>query len=145
MSSCLSSPSAILTPPYPPPKQNLPASQPTAVLAGTGVRYALAQGRGRNERQEPSDLILLDIGLPGVSGLQAARQIRKVSAESRIIFLSQHDSLQMVREALKTGTYGYVTKFDTALELLDAIRAVRDGSYFVSQQIVNQGWVLETI
>ena len=91
------------------------------------------------------DLVLSDIGLPGISGLQAARQIRKVSAESRIIFLSQHNSLQMVREALKNGAHGYVTKSDAASELLGAIRAVLGGTYFVSQQIVEQGWVLETI
>jgi DNA-binding NarL/FixJ family response regulator len=49
------------------------------------------------------DLILLDIGLPGTSGIEAARRIRKVSPKSRILFLSQHDSLHMAMETMKTG------------------------------------------
>ena len=48
------------------------------------------------------DLIVLDIGLPGISGIDAARQIRQVSLTSKIIFLSQHDSIQMAREASKS-------------------------------------------
>jgi DNA-binding NarL/FixJ family response regulator len=87
------------------------------------------------------DLILLDITLPGISGIEAARRIRKVSPESQIIFLSQHDSLQMVNEAMGAGGHAYVTKGDAALELMDAIRAVRDGTRFISRRILSQGWV----
>ena len=81
------------------------------------------------------DLILLDISLPGISGIAAARLIRKVSSKSRIIFLSQHDSRQMVREAFDSGGDGYVTKDDAVSELLEAIHAVREGKRFVSQRI----------
>ena len=49
------------------------------------------------------DLVILDIGLPGISGIEAARQILQVSPTSRIIFLSQHDSIQMAREASRAG------------------------------------------
>src|SRR3954447_24608596 len=83
------------------------------------------------------DLILLDISLPGISGVEAARQIRKVSPDSHIIFVSQQDSLEIVNEALRNG-HGYVTKSDAAQELLEAVRSVRNGSLFVSQRIVNQ-------
>jgi DNA-binding NarL/FixJ family response regulator len=85
------------------------------------------------------DLILLDISLPGISGIAAARLIRKVSPQSRIIFLSQHDSPQMVREAFKSGGDGYVTTVDAVSELLEAIRAVREGNRFVSQRIRFEG------
>jgi DNA-binding NarL/FixJ family response regulator len=87
------------------------------------------------------DVILLDISLPGISGIEAARQIGKVSPNSRIIFLSQHDTLHMTNEALKTGGYGYVTKGEAALELLNAVRTVSRGSRFVSSRIVAHGWV----
>ena len=90
------------------------------------------------------DLILLDISLPGITGIEAARQIRKVSPDSNIIFLSQHDSLQMVREALRNG-HGYVTKSDAALQLLEAVRSVRNGSLFVSKRIADQGWVADSL
>jgi|SRR5581483_2610599 len=49
------------------------------------------------------DLVILDIGLPGINGIEAARQIGRVSPKSQIIFLSQHDSLHMAKEALRVG------------------------------------------
>src|SRR5713101_1370090 len=77
---------------------------------------------------------------PGISGIEAARQIRKVSPKSKIIFLSQHDSLHVANEALGAGGHGYVTKVDAGSELLKAIRIVGEGTRFVSQRIVDQGW-----
>jgi len=71
------------------------------------------------------------------TGIEAARRIRKVSSESQIIFLSQHDSLEMVKDALQTGGHGYVTKGDAALELMKAIRAVCDGRRLVNQRVVD--------
>jgi DNA-binding NarL/FixJ family response regulator len=90
------------------------------------------------------DLVLLDISLPGISGIEAARRVRRVSPNSQIIFLSQHDSLQMAKDAFNTGGQGYVAKSDAGAELLNAIRAVRAGKLFVSQRIALQGWSTET-
>jgi DNA-binding NarL/FixJ family response regulator len=87
------------------------------------------------------DLVLLDIGLPGITGIEAARRIGKVSPKSKIIFLSQHDSLHMATEVLKVGGHGFVAKMDAGSDLLKAIRAVGEGSHFVSQRIVDQGWM----
>lgn len=86
------------------------------------------------------DLVLLDISLPGISGIEAGRRIRKVSPKSQIVFLSQHDSVEMVKDALRVGGHGYVAKIDAGHELLKAIHAVRDGKQFVSQRILSQGW-----
>jgi DNA-binding NarL/FixJ family response regulator len=93
------------------------------------------EGAVTKARELHPDLILLDISLPGISGFEAARQIRKVSPESRIIFLSQHNSVETVREALGIGGHGYVTKSDAAIELMQAIHTVRDGNRYVSQRI----------
>jgi DNA-binding NarL/FixJ family response regulator len=86
------------------------------------------------------DLVLLDIGLQGITGLEAARQIPEVSPQTKIIFLSQHDSLHMANEASKIGGHGYVSKMDAGTELLKAIQSVREGTRFVSQRIRDQGW-----
>jgi DNA-binding NarL/FixJ family response regulator len=86
------------------------------------------------------DLIVLDIGLPGISGIEAARQILQISPTLKVIFLSQHDSVQMANEALRVG-HGYVTKIDAASELLTAIRSAREGQVFVSERLRRQGWM----
>ncbi|PYU10201.1 MAG: hypothetical protein DMG37_21100, partial [Acidobacteria bacterium] len=63
------------------------------------------------------DMILLDISLPKLNGIDAARQIGKIAPESKILFLSAFDSQEVVEEALNTGASGYVVKLDAASEL----------------------------
>ena len=103
-----------------------------------------ADGEGAVEKAKElqPDLVLLDISLPGISGIEAGRRIRHVCPDSYIIFLSQHDSLQMVDDALRVGGHGYVSKMDAGAELLHAIRVVVGGKRFVSQRIATQGWNL---
>jgi DNA-binding NarL/FixJ family response regulator len=78
------------------------------------------------------DLIVLDIGLPTLNGIEAARRIRKLAPESTIIFLSQESSADIVHAALSTGAAGYVVKINAATDLLAAVEAVCEGRQFVS-------------
>jgi DNA-binding NarL/FixJ family response regulator len=78
------------------------------------------------------DLILLDLHLPKLNGLEAARQIRDLVPESKIVFLSQESSDDVVQEALNTGAWGYVVKANAASELLTAVETVISGRKFVS-------------
>ncbi len=78
------------------------------------------------------DLILLDIGLPRLNGIEAARQIRTLVPESKIIFLTQESSAEVVEEALRLGACGYVKKLKAAKDLLAAVQAVVSGNQFVS-------------
>jgi YesN/AraC family two-component response regulator len=78
------------------------------------------------------DLILLDIGLPKLNGMEAARQIRRLSPESKILFLSQESDPEVVRHALRIGAHGYVLKTHAGAELLDAMEAVARGEHFLS-------------
>jgi DNA-binding NarL/FixJ family response regulator len=81
------------------------------------------------------DLILLDIGLPNLNGIEAARQIRLLSPNSKIVFVSMDNSLDVVQVALATGALGYVYKADAGSELLPAVEAVLRGERFVSSGI----------
>ena len=89
------------------------------------------QGVHKAEVLEP-DLVLLDIGLPTLNGIEAARQIRKRAPDSKIIFVSQESSWDVVQEALNLGAWGYVLKERTANDLLPAVKAVLQGRQFVS-------------
>jgi DNA-binding NarL/FixJ family response regulator len=78
------------------------------------------------------DLILMDIGLPSLNGIEAARQIRKLVPQLKIIFLTQESSADVVQEALSLGAQGYVVKALAASKLLTAVEAVLLGKTFVS-------------
>src|SRR5580700_1259690 len=80
------------------------------------------------------DLILLDIGLPSLNGIEAARRIRKLSPESKILFVSQETSADAVREALRLGAHGYIVKTDARRELLEGVDAVLRGGQFVGRR-----------
>jgi DNA-binding NarL/FixJ family response regulator len=81
------------------------------------------------------DLILLDIGLPTLNGIEAARRIREVSPMSKILFVSENRSPDIAEEALGTGAGGYVVKSDARSELLPAVKAVLEGKRFISASL----------
>lgn len=81
------------------------------------------------------DLILLDVGLPLLDGVEAARRIRKLSPSSKILFLSENRSPSVAEEALRAGAVGYVVKSDAARQLLPAVEAVLEGKQFVSSSL----------
>ena len=85
----------------------------------------------RAEELKP-DLILLDIGLPKLNGIEAARRIRQVSPNSKIAFLSADNSSDTVQVALGTGADGFIHKARAQSELLPAIDAILRGEQFVS-------------
>jgi DNA-binding NarL/FixJ family response regulator len=80
------------------------------------------------------DLVLMDIGLPSLNGLEAARKILELVPESKIIFLSQEASAEVMEEAFNLGVCGYVVKIRAGSELLLAIDAVISGKGFVSSR-----------
>ena len=86
-------------------------------------------------KQLKPDLILLDISLPNLNGLEAANRIRQVVPDAAIIFLTANRSKDVVQAALKTGARGYVLKTDAGRELLTAIAGILGGDDFVSSGI----------
>jgi DNA-binding NarL/FixJ family response regulator len=95
------------------------------------------------------DLIVLDIGLPALNGLEAARRIRKLAPESKIIFVTQESSADIVQEAVRLGASGYVLKTNAGKELLTAVEAVRQGKQFIggglSQESLSRAAAVEAL
>ncbi len=89
------------------------------------------------------DIIVLDIGLPSLNGIEVARRIRKHSPWSKILFVSQETTADVVQEALGTGARGYVVKSDAGSELLPAVSAVLRGEQFVGKRFYGHDLVAE--
>jgi len=86
----------------------------------------------RQARELRPDVMVLDIGLPGCSGLDAIAPLRQASPKSRILILSTHDDQAYLRSALASGAAGYVAKQADAAELTQAIRTVAGGRSYVN-------------
>ena len=86
----------------------------------------------RKAEQLQPDLILLDIGLPHLNGIEAARRIRKMAPAAKILFVTAESTPDVMQEALLLGAAGYVVKSRAGSELLPALEALRRGMRFVS-------------
>ena len=83
------------------------------------------------------DLVLLDIGLPKMNGIEAGRQLRKLDSKSKIIFVTQESSADVVEAALSAGAKGYVVKTFAQRDLIAAVESVISGKRFVSTAKAN--------
>ena len=89
-------------------------------------------------RQVPCDVVLLDISMPGVNGLEAIPRIRALAHAPAILVLSMHDEAQMAARALKIGAAGYATKDSDPALLLAAIRKVASGGRYIDPQLADR-------
>ena len=78
------------------------------------------------------DLILLDVELPLLNGLEAARRIVAANPAARILFISAHGERDIIEAAMGTGACGYILKTNVGRDLLPAMAAIRDGERFIS-------------
>jgi DNA-binding NarL/FixJ family response regulator len=81
------------------------------------------------------DLVLMDIGMPGLNGIQAARRILNILPECKVLLLTEFRSAKFVEEAMSNGATGYVIKSRANSELIPAIQLVMDGKFFISDAI----------
>jgi DNA-binding NarL/FixJ family response regulator len=89
------------------------------------------------EQHEP-DLLVLDIAMPGADGLAVAERLRRERPALRILFLSMHDDDASLQRAVGLGANGFVSKSASIEELLEAIRAVRDGGSYLSSNVASR-------
>ena len=86
-------------------------------------------------RELQPDLILLDVGLPRINGIEVARRILELSPRTKILFVSEGSSPDVAEAALGTGASGYVIKSDAGTELLPAVEGVLRGERFISARL----------
>ncbi len=132
------------------------APQPIRVLVADdhavvrqGIRHVLEEDAGlrvvaeaatggevleRAARERP-DVVLLDLTMPGATGLDIVRALREKVAEARILILSVHDDREYVLESVRAGAHGYLRKDSSPAEIRQAIRAVHGGDSFFSPPV----------
>jgi DNA-binding NarL/FixJ family response regulator len=86
-------------------------------------------------RELKPELVVLDVGLPTLNGLEAAKQIREVSPDTKILFMSANRSHELIGEALRMGAAGYVLKSNAGRELLKAVRSAVRGKDYLSFEV----------
>jgi two-component system, NarL family, nitrate/nitrite response regulator NarL len=105
-----------------------------STVSVVGEASTAAEGVQRASDLHP-DLVILDVSMPGASGLAVIGRLREVSPSSRVLILSMHADAEYVREANRLGTAGYLLKDDAATELPDAIAALRRGERYLSAKL----------
>lgn len=105
----------------------------------TGWRVCAEAANGREAVEKASafrpEVAVLDIGMPLLNGVEATRQIRKVSPETEVLILTMHDSEQMIQGVLDAGARGYILKDDADRNLLAAVEAVRKHKPYLSSRV----------
>lgn len=86
------------------------------------------------KRLQP-DIVVMDISMPKLNGLDAARRLRKIVPQARLIFVTVHADPDYVTQAFKAGASGYLLKRSAGSELLQAVQAVASGNYYITSLV----------
>jgi len=81
------------------------------------------------------DIVVIDISMPELDGLQATRELREAAPNTKVVTLTMHESDQMVRRVLEAGALGYVLKSDLATSLVKAVKGVSEGKRFLTPKV----------
>ena len=106
-------------------------------LAVVGEAYEGGDAIAKAAELKP-DLVLMDIGMPGIASFEAVRQIRKQRPETKVMFLSMYDDEDYLQQCLEAGASGYLLKDSPAEQLITAIREVRRGGKYISPRILSR-------
>lgn len=107
------------------------------VDSGCEICGEAANGRDAVEcaRQLEPDVVVLDISMPGLNGLEAARQIRKTVPKAEVLALTMSDSDQLVRQLLNAGVHGYLLKSDAATDLVEGVKSLGKHKPFFTSKV----------
>jgi DNA-binding NarL/FixJ family response regulator len=100
----------------------------------------VADGRDVHQaaRKARPDVVLMDVSMPHLNGIEATRQLKRAQPEIRVLALSMYEDRTYVRRMLEAGAAGYVPKRAMAAELLDAVRAVASGALYVDRRLAGE-------
>jgi len=115
--------------------RTLLAAEPDIEIVGEASNASDAITFARELRP---DVVLMDVGMPGLSSFEATRQIRKQRAETRVIFLSMYDDEDYLSESVEIGASGYILKESPADQLVSAIREVHRGGNYLSPRLLTR-------
>lgn len=87
------------------------------------------------------DVLVMDLSMPGLNGMEATRQVRKARPDAKIIIFTMHETEDLVREVFRAGAHGYVLKSDAGTHLVAAINGVLEGRHFCSTKLSE--WIFE--
>jgi DNA-binding NarL/FixJ family response regulator len=111
----------------------------TLIQAKSGFRVVGEAGDGREAVREvlrlKPDVVVLDIAMPGLNGIEAARQIRKKCPSTEVVILSMYSTSEHIYRALEAGARGYLLKECAGQEVIEAVRAAKSGRRFLSGKI----------
>ena len=108
------------------------------------VIATVADGREavRVTRELAPDIVIMDVSMPGMNGIEAAERIREMGNGTKVVMLSMHDSTEHVYRALRAGAAGYLLKESAGREVVDAVRSVLVGRRYLSDRIPGQDALL---
>ncbi len=115
--------------------RTLMMAEPDFEIAGEGATASEAVTAARELRP---DVVLMDIGMPGMSSFEAVRQIRKERPETKVLFLSMYDDEDYLAECVEIGANGYVLKDSPAEQLVTAIREAFRGENYLSPRLLTK-------
>jgi len=115
-------------------KQLLAASGEFQVVGEAGDGYEVLQ----RVREATPDVLLLDMSMPGKSGIELIKQIRDEKPTLRILVLTMHEEQQYAIRAIRAGAVGYLTKDSASAQLVSAIRKVASGGLFITPEVAEQ-------
>jgi len=112
--------------------QSLLEGHPRWKVCGEAVEGADAIAKAKRLRP---DVVIMDITMGPMNGLEATREILKVLPKTKVLVLTMHESEQVVREVLNAGAHGYVLKSDADRDLVDALETIEQGKTFYTSEV----------